>query len=182
MPKQILWIIIALTFGALLIGCGGASNQNEIIDTEPAGGDPVEEAPPPAEMSASDMGKKVGDLYIQAIGEVADALESRPEPAAARESLEQLKEKFVSQLVEYGKKREALSASDKASMDSAIRMTMNRVPMDLFQKYGEAQNHYMKADRELGDLISSFNVITQYANFDLLKQQEPEEAQRLGIN
>jgi len=27
----------------------------------------------------------------------------------------------------------------------------------------------------------SFNIITQYANFDLLKKQEPEEAKRLGI-
>jgi len=27
----------------------------------------------------------------------------------------------------------------------------------------------------------SFSVITQYANFDLSKKQEPEEAARLGI-
>ena len=30
-------------------------------------------------------------------------------------------------------------------------------------------------------LIADFNIIGQYANFDLLREQEPEEAARLGV-
>jgi len=31
------------------------------------------------------------------------------------------------------------------------------------------------------DLLKDFSILTQYTDFDLLKQQEPEEAARLGI-
>jgi hypothetical protein len=33
----------------------------------------------------------------------------------------------------------------------------------------------------VANLIASFNIIGQYANFDLLWEQTPEEAERLGI-
>ena len=43
------------------------------------------------------------------------------------------------------------------------------------------QGELAKTHRELANEIAQFNVITQYANFELLKKQLPEEAERLGI-
>jgi uncharacterized protein YdbL (DUF1318 family) len=45
-------------------------------------------------------------------------------------------------------------------------------------------DNYMEAlqkDANLGKIIKDFNIITQYALFDLLKKQSPKEAERLGI-
>jgi hypothetical protein len=30
--------------------------------------------------------------------------------------------------------------------------------------------------------MAEFNVITRYANFELLREQQPEEAKRLGVD
>ena len=40
---------------------------------------------------------------------------------------------------------------------------------------------YFSKDQEFHKLLTSFNIIGQYASFDLLKKQEPKEAARLGI-
>ena len=53
--------------------------------------------------------------------------------------------------------------------------------MDVFKPFSEGQQFYMKKDPNLGKLIKDFNIITQYAFFDLLKKQDPKEAERLGI-
>jgi len=42
-------------------------------------------------------------------------------------------------------------------------------------------NSYPEDDLAFKNLLASFNILTQYADFDLLKQQAPEEAARLGI-
>ena len=52
---------------------------------------------------------------------------------------------------------------------------------DWWERYTEIQGHYASGDVEFGNLIADFNVITQYADLDLLKQQAPDEAARLGI-
>ena len=66
-------------------------------------------------------------------------------------------------------------------MDAAIGMSINTVPGDVFTAYSKGQSAYQAKDAGLGDLITSFNILTQYANFELLKKQAPEEAKRLGI-
>ena len=33
----------------------------------------------------------------------------------------------------------------------------------------------------MANLIAAFNIIGQYANFDLLRRQAPDEAERLGL-
>ena len=45
-----------------------------------------------------------------------------------------------------------------------------------------ADHYFDSTDAELYSLITSFNIIGQYANFDLLRQQEPDEAARLGVD
>jgi hypothetical protein len=52
---------------------------------------------------------------------------------------------------------------------------------DWYDTYNAVWKYYSDADLELANLVAAFNIIGQYANFDLLKQQAPAEATRLGI-
>ena len=81
-----------------------------------------------------------------------------------------------------GKLRELMNEGDRKTVDAQISLKLNAIPSDLFHLYSQAHQYYSPKDRELAELISGFNIITQYANFDLLKKQAPAEAERLGIN
>jgi hypothetical protein len=45
----------------------------------------------------------------------------------------------------------------------------------------DAVNHYRNEDNDFANTLAEFNTLTQYADFDLLKKQKPDEATRLGI-
>ena len=83
-------------------------------------------------------------------------------------------------MVDLGREREALSPQDRAQADAVLRSRIFSVPSDLFKSYQDVQSAY-QSDRDLFNLIADFNIITQYAIFELLKKQLPDEAKRLGI-
>lgn len=178
-PKSIL-ILAALSL--MLMACGGSGEK--AAGSEAAG----ESAPlmetkteTPAELTPAELGKKIGDLYVQALSEVTEMLKEKPEVAEVRPQVEQLKEKYIQQLVELGRKREALDSSARAAADSQIMIKVNALSRESwYATFNEVQQHYFQ-DRDFHKLVIGFNIIGQYANFDLLKKQEPEEAQRLGI-
>ena len=66
-------------------------------------------------------------------------------------------------------------------MDAAITAGLGALSPELYDAFQEGQAYYQAQDLELGNLIAAVNIITQYANFDLLRGQEPEEAARLGL-
>ena len=77
----------------------------------------------------------------------------------------------------------AFAALPLAASVPSMSLAQNKIaaiPADLFKEYQEGQSFY-KDNPELYNLIGDFNTITQYAFFDLLKKQLPEEASRLGI-
>lgn len=178
-PKSIL-ILAALSL--TLLACRGSGEKS--VSSEPAG-----EAAPAAETragSASEMnpaglGQQIGDLYVQALSEVTEMLKEKPGVPEVRPQVEQLKEKYVQQLVELGRKREALDVSGKSTVDSRIMSKVNSLSREpWYATFNEVQQHYFH-DQDFHKLVISFNIIGQYANFDLLKKQEPQEAERLGI-
>ncbi len=85
----------------------------------------------------------------------------------------------MQKLVELGHKREALDESDRSTVNRTTMAVLGRISPDLYEAYRAAQRNY--AGSETGELIASFNTITQYMNFELLKRQEPAEAERLGL-
>ncbi len=80
-----------------------------------------------------------------------------------------------------GKQREALDADGRAASDAVVRDGLSSLSPELYAQYQEGQSYYLSQDVELGNLIASFNIITQYADYDLLRSQEPDEAERLGL-
>lgn len=172
------WMLL-VTALLVICACGGGGTDGA---PGPQGAEP--QAPEEAkEMTPADLGNQAGELYVQALSELADLMEARPPADELRPQVEALKESYVSRLVELGKKRESLDATGRSSFDSRLRMKINGVPSEVFTAYAEGQQHYQQAGaRELAKLIGDFNILTQYANFELLKKQAPEEAERLGID
>ena len=175
--------VLPLGFLLLLSSCGGGGDDDAAEPESPTATTAAEADTPTEEpVSSADLGDSIGALYGEALADLNELLKERPAAAAVQADVAALKERYVQQLVELGRQKEALSAEDRATVDNRVRVAINSVPTDVFTPYSEALSYYQQAGgKELEDLIFSFNIITQYADFDLLKQQEPEEATRLGI-
>jgi len=130
--------------------------------------------------TAENLGKKIGSSYIETLKQIVAMLNDKPAAAEAKAMLTDMKNWTIELMVNLGKEREALSADDRATADRVLSNRIAGVSPDLFKEYQAGQAYY-KDDKELFNLIADFNIITQYANFDLLKKQLPEEAKRLGI-
>ena len=159
------WIILLLpvVFLAVFSACGDSGEETPAVNTP------------------DQLGKAIGDTYVKCMTEVADMTAKKEDAATLKPKLETLKEEVIGKLVELGKKREAMETAERATVDRSISAGISAIPREVYSRYTEGYKHYAGVDRETGNLISSFNVITQYANFDLLKKQNPKEAKRLGI-
>ncbi len=170
---KVLPLCIALLVG--LSACGKRAAQ-----TADGSGAQIEHAPATEATTPETLGEMLGSSYVETLRQVVAILEDRPSADEARASLTEIKEAKIEMLVPLGRKREAMSEEDRATVDRILNRRITMVPGDLFKQYAEARRHY-QGDRTLALLIADFNIITQYANFDLLKKQLPAEAERLGL-
>ena len=127
------------------------------------------------------LGKAIADKHLEALKQLDALMKDRPEPKDLTPKVEALKEETIKQMVELGRKVEALDEAGKKKVDAKVSMAFGSMPMDVFKPFSEGQQFYAKKDPKLGKTIKDFNIITQYAFFDLLKKQDPKEAERLGI-
>lgn len=206
--KRILTIILA---GALLVACPGAddgdsgdeaseegeaaenaeSSEEESSDdesespeeeSEAGDEDDGDEVAAEGALGGRELGDQVFQRYNEALRELATTLEGFPDPATARPQVEALKAEIISDMVALGRQRENLSEAEQRefSMGLSIGM-MNNPDQEAWDAYNEAFEHYNEVDSDFAQVLSSFNIITQYSQFDLLREQEPEEADRLGL-
>ncbi|UCE42864.1 MAG: hypothetical protein JSV17_07920 [Candidatus Aminicenantes bacterium] len=170
---------LCLLMALVVFACGGGEETSRITESADK---PVEQkAEQKEKISPAEIGQQASELYVKTMGELVDLLKDKPEASLALPNVEVLKEACVVKMVEFGKKRESLDEAGRSAVDSQIRMKMNSFYNDpVFASFNELQQHYFQ-NRAFHKIVMSFNVITQYANFDLLKKQEPEEALRLGI-
>jgi hypothetical protein len=176
---SIKFFLFLLAVSVTAFGCGGSEEGNaDAPSSEYAAPTQTDKAP---ELSPMEIGQEIAGLYEKTMKEVTNLLQEKPAVAEVQTQVETLKEECVQKMVELGKLREALEESEKATADLQIRLKMNAVYKEPFYTtYNDIQQHYFQ-DKEFHKTVMSFNIISQYANFDLLKKQEPEEAQRLGI-
>ena len=168
-----LFFIISLSILLVFIGCEGKK------DVKPSEGSALEKEV--SEISPKEIGEAVGKLYVKAIEKVVEDLKDKPEVIEAKKKMEELKESYVQKLIVYGKKHEKMNQDEKNTFNRTVLYGINKVPRTIFKSYLAIQKYYRKKDRELGNLITTFNAITQYANFELLKKQAPKEAEKYGI-
>ncbi len=163
-----------------LAACGGDDAGTTTTRTSPATTAQVSTTTISGSLTPEELGDRIGDLYLTAYDDVIALLADRPDAATAAAELAALKEQYVAQFVAFGRQREALGEADRATVDTRIALAVNLLPGETYDAYRQAWTHY-GSEAEVAGLIASFNIIGQYANFDLLRQQAPEEAARLGL-
>ncbi len=174
---KFLSLLMLISLTAFACGGGGDNTKSETPDQmEPS---------PQAEKTGTtpeEIGKQIGDIYVQAMADLAAALKDKPAASEVKGKIETMREEYIQKLVELGKLREALSAADRSKVDSQINMKVNGIYNSPdYAAFNVIQQHYF-SEQSFHKIIMSFNILTQYASFELLKQQEPEEAARLGIH
>ena len=184
-------VACAVAAAPILGGCGGdddtagsdaGSDLTTVAPNAPTAEETTASTEPAPATSPDDLGDEISTLYLAAYDDVIDTLADRPEPGEATARLTELKDQYIEQLVELGHQREELDESARASVDATILSSVMALPDDTLAEFQAVADHYFDSqDSELYYLITSFNVIGQYANFDLLREQEPDEATRLGI-
>ncbi|MFC1852547.1 hypothetical protein ACFL27_20310 [candidate division CSSED10-310 bacterium] len=128
-----------------------------------------------------EIGKQIGDLYHVAVADTAKLVENVSDPKILKKQLTELKEKIVMKLVNLGKIRKTMSKNEEAQVNQIVIKAIRSVNMDDWNRLDDATRHYHSIDPEISQLLFEINTITQYADFELLKKQAPEEAKRLGI-
>lgn len=133
-------------------------------------------------MSPAELGDTIGATWGEAVRKVAALLDDRPDPGIVKNEVRELKDSYVTKMVALGQMRESLSDSGKATVDSHTAAALEAAADESwYLSYVDIYNSYPEDDLDFKLLLASFNVLNQYADFALLKQEAPEEAARLGI-
>lgn len=184
------WMLaLALLLGAVVAGCGdgGGGDAGKGKATGPEGGKAAV-APAKGPLSAEAWVEKVMDCYKGALKDTVAAMEGST-PAEALPKLREVKEKYIGLLVPLGREREAMEKGARSQAEAALVSKMMRMSDDeSFKKYNTLSRGAFSAfkaktaeEKEAAEIVASVNIITQYAQFELLKKQAPKEAERLGI-
>lgn len=177
------WAVCILALAAALspTGCAGELPvPGQTLSTAAVATTATTEAP------AVQLGKQVAATWSEAIQKLVLLLEGTPPIASLQAPVAQLKEEYVQKMVALGRQIAALDESQRqtayARTADILDSTANS---DWFQSYMRLYNLYAagsdQTSQDFAVLLSTFNTLTQYAFFDVLKGQDPDEAQRLGI-
>jgi len=165
--------IIVLAFilcFSFIDGCnrGGSSAQGSSLDLS----------------NPETLGDKIGTSYIEMMTELNTILKAKPEIEELKTQIAELKEKYIAIFFDYGKYREEMTDDNQALVDDAtVSKFMEFMELDrtMYDYYTTAVSEYQELDYDLGSELASFNTLSQYAFYELLKKQLPDEAKRLGL-
>lgn len=173
MRRNYLFLLLIGLIVSGFVACGGqpAADNAAVAPAEPA--------MPGMEPGEEDAFAAV-ELRNKAIGELAAATASLTDVAELKTKLLEIKDRYILQIIEYGKKREALDEAGKQAFDQALLKAYNLTPREVFDTYMAACEPF-RGNAEIEPILNSFNNLQKYANFDSVRFQEPEDAARLGI-
>ncbi len=157
-------------FSFILFACGTSGNDGNQKNKK--------------SMSADSYAKEVFDLWVESIEKLDALIGSKPElTEELTRKVNDLKEETIQKLLPYGKEHATLSAEEQKTWTNKFTMKMSGMSSNPAWKnvMNDCYEHYFQIDYKFGSLIASFNVITQYADYALLKKQLPAEAERLGL-
>lgn len=166
--KKAIVLIMVIFLSVSIISCGGKKDAN---DNDAAQDLNTGEA----------VAMEIGKHYDNSMNELQELLKAQMEPAPLKEKIQALKDKYIAIYVEIGKQREKLSEGEKNKCNSKLWSEMGKMDKERMKYIIDKNNEYNKIDFDIAKLISDMNILQQYAQFELLKKQEPKEAERLGI-
>jgi hypothetical protein len=180
--------LLLLALGLAVAGCGASSSSDTTAVTSAA---PTTATTPAstdttagAALNGSDLGKATGALWVEAMQKLSALLANLPAVDDVKDQVATLKEEYVQKFVALGRQRLLLDTSAQAEADSVTTAALAAAAdEDWYKSYMVSfdQYIYMSGDVDFTNLLASFNILTQYSYFELLKSQAPEEAARLGI-
>lgn len=156
-------LLSSVVTATMFIGAGGAmaADPNEIAD-------------------------QVFQIYVDTLVQANTLLADTPPVAEVASKLDEIKEASVAKLVALGREIAAMNDGDRATVEGAVNsaissMTYKPETKAVYAGYQAVWAAYSKDDKDFFKTIKSLNILTQYAFFDLLRKQEPDEADRLGV-
>ncbi len=172
-------LIISLAFTT---GCGGegdATESNGNTDTSQNS-----ESADSGEISLTDpdeFGQAVFVVNEELFAELHETLSQGLPAAELAPVITEIKERYITSYVELGRIREGMSDAEKEAANSAIRSALYDRDMDTYRAVNDMTEVYRDENNELANEIVSLSILMQYADFELLRSQEPAEAERLGL-
>ncbi|OFW61657.1 MAG: hypothetical protein A2133_04755 [Actinobacteria bacterium RBG_16_64_13] len=174
---------LLLSLGLLAAGCGeGSSDADTTVTT--ASGQTTATTAAAGTTSGTELGEAVGAAWAEVTQKLNALLAGRPEAGSVQSEVAALKEEYVQKFVAFGEQRLGLDSGAQDDADAALLSALNDAAnADWYKTYMRTYEAYayMSGDVEFTNLLASFNILTQYSDFELLKEQAPDEAARLGI-
>ena len=164
------WSLTAITFLLILLAAGcGADRSDDTSDQAEQIADPQA------------LGNRVADVYEEMYASLNEVVNRGLTAEELWPLIAAMKEDYISQFVELGAVREGMTEEQKQAANRALTSRFYDLDQDIFNSVNDAIILYRDLDNSLANEISQMNILTQYADYELLKQQEPQEAVRLGI-
>ncbi len=176
-------VIVALAATALLMtGCAGELPVPGQTTTTRPGGSTTSTT----ESQTAGMAGQVAAAWQESIQKLVPLIQGSPPAASIQPQVAALKEQYVQKLVALGRQIAALQPYEQQAVyDRAMDALAGMGGAAWFTEYKNLYEIYSAkqdgVDQEFAVVLASFNTLTQYAFFDVLKEQEPAEAARLGI-
>jgi hypothetical protein len=174
--------ILVILAGLLLAGCAGELPVPGQTSSTSTGGEPTTTTL----SRGTELGDQIGSTWSEGIQKLVPLLEGTSPASSLQPTVAQLKEEYVQRMVALGREIDSLDQAGRGyAYDRAEQVLEGSAETDWFRSYVRLYDHYAaandQASQDFAVLLSTFNTLTQYAFFELLKAQEPSEAERLGI-
>lgn len=177
-------LTLAVVCSALVWALSGCAGELPVPGqtSRPAGGSTTSST----ESRTVQLSAQVAATWDEAIQKLLPLLQGTPPAATARPQVADLKEQYVQKLAALGHQIRALPASDQQSIyDRTMDLLTARSGTDWFLSYKDLYDRYAtqdgQASQDLAVVVAGFNTLTQYAFFDVLMANDPDEATRLGV-
>ena len=170
-------LLAAAVAASVLAACGGS-------ESEPPSESQARQSPTASSPAAKpdDLAEEVTQHYFDALDRLGAILDQSLQVDDLREDVGNLKDEYIAVFLPYGYRREAMTDAERDTFDSTIsRAILLSSPPALGKLSATVASLNAAGETSLADEVASFNILTQYVFFELLKEQDPLEAQRLGI-
>jgi hypothetical protein len=189
----LLTLVVAVTCAgasSALAGCAGElpdKNQPLTTATTGTGGGAVTgSTTSTTESQPYELSDQVASLWAESVQKLVALLQDTPPFASVQTAVADLKEQYVQKMVALGRQIIKLDPADQQTIyDRATDQLSAMDGATWFVSYKNLYDQYSAgsddASQQFAIQLSAFDTLIQYAFFNVLKTNDPDEATRLSI-